>query len=1260
METMEEGQPLSRGQRVKRTIIWGIKRTLTFLLSHVGLTSVVVGYVILGGVLFMKIEKPNEMNQRRVAQGHRNQALTSIEGFMETYRLKLLNMSGLQFATANHTDNSNNTSTFLPQTNTSTDAGTTGRELDMNITRFNASAVVDSVQKTPLNDSVRYDTSNMTYGDTSDGFSEEEEVEEEEENLRLETEDEFLAHFKKVLPLLKELERASGFYYQHMETNDETENDDDLTNESSSWTGGSDSDLNDSSVWKEHTESSQNGSYSSGNEHNQLSQNDSMSWNERNNSFQIHTSLNGTPSSNTENISTPKNSSIWKEDIDSSHQNYSSQPYENQAFTNSSSFLKQQREPSNNNSTSWDEEFQEYQNESFSSNEDIPSFTNYSLLKKEQNEPTQNDSLLRTDTLQPSKSETSRLSKREANPPPDVQTIPQNRSQDPSSASPYRSLSNSKLTTTLSSNVTLTTPMPSIPDDNNNNNNNKTSTIVPGGKPNNKTHKQKPSKENKPSEKQPQENKLQENLNQSKPNQTQDQQQQPPDSQRILNQTEDANTTYLTNATATENPEESDLQRELNDAIREVLKTMETRTLLLVRSEASWDGQVELTDTDVQWSFAGAMLYAVTVVTTIGYGHLAPKTAVGRVVTIGYAILGIPLTFLCVRNIGSLFSTLVTAIYRHAFVGLVMRWRLAKARMRRSRRISIIRDIMNDGARRLSSQLSRHWLALDHRLLRDKDLRKSFKRIQKARKKLRLKPGMDGDPGSQLEEEREEEEEEDEDNEVEEEEGEGEENNRRRVSCSDCGSESSDYTASRPRVRWLDQKQRTPSPRRKGDSRADNLFNEDRESRKQNRGRRRFKDIDRFDEISDADDDDKQALSDDDRCSIGSRKRNKCKRHDSQNSRRTISSEPNEEDDSEADEYTSPRRKQRAKKKSLKKKDIKDVIRRSAYLTEEDRLRKMLLSDSRPTAGRGDRKKKKKKKKGPAGNTPNLANTTVIVNDDDDDDDFYLSAPMVGAAFGSRRTRRTGLSALVPPGLARLPMSVPKFNRTPARGRSPSPPSPPSPETPSRLVPPTVVIFQDSPGPATTEEAEEETFDADDNDSSTTKACAAEASNPRRKPPPAETLTVGSPRAQDEDPLSKPIDTSNVHVPVWVTLLLMTGYILGGAIMFSMWEENWNFLEGSYFCFITLSTIGFGDFVPGTSLDSWAAQEKWIACCVYLLLGMAMQAMCFHLMQEKVRDKFRVLAARLRLLSPVQNVIVQEEMAETLMETLKKEKKLLK
>ena len=62
----------------------------------------------------------------------------------------------------------------------------------------------------------------------------------------------------------------------------------------------------------------------------------------------------------------------------------------------------------------------------------------------------------------------------------------------------------------------------------------------------------------------------------------------------------------------------------------------------------------------------------------------------------------------------------------------------------------------------------------------------------------------------------------------------------------------------------------------------------------------------------------------------------------------------------------------------------------------------------------------------------------------------------------------------------------------------------------------------------------------------------------------------------------------------------LLGYILFGAALFSVWEvceansdikinyiftysQGWSILDGAYFCFTSLMTIGFGDFVPGNS-----------------------------------------------------------------------------
>ena len=47
-------------------------------------------------------------------------------------------------------------------------------------------------------------------------------------------------------------------------------------------------------------------------------------------------------------------------------------------------------------------------------------------------------------------------------------------------------------------------------------------------------------------------------------------------------------------------------------------------------------------------------------------------------------------------------------------------------------------------------------------------------------------------------------------------------------------------------------------------------------------------------------------------------------------------------------------------------------------------------------------------------------------------------------------------------------------------------------------------------------------------------------------------------------------------------------YLLLGAQIFSSWE-GWTYLDACYFSFVTLSTIGFGDLVPGnrSALTRW-------------------------------------------------------------------------
>ena len=132
----------------------------------------------------------------------------------------------------------------------------------------------------------------------------------------------------------------------------------------------------------------------------------------------------------------------------------------------------------------------------------------------------------------------------------------------------------------------------------------------------------------------------------------------------------------------------------------------------------------------------------------------------------------------------------------------------------------------------------------------------------------------------------------------------------------------------------------------------------------------------------------------------------------------------------------------------------------------------------------------------------------------------------------------------------------------------------------------------------------------------------------------------------------KTISLEDVTVPFTLCLLVMAAYILGGALLFSQWE-GWGYLDGSYFCFITLSTIGFGDMVPGDGIEEISDgnenlepspfNKKFVLCSLYILLGMALIAMCFNLMQEKVVKGVRSIGRRLKSKTQPKVQVVDEQ-----------------
>ncbi|XP_026467970.1 TWiK family of potassium channels protein 18-like [Ctenocephalides felis] len=69
---------------------------------------------------------------------------------------------------------------------------------------------------------------------------------------------------------------------------------------------------------------------------------------------------------------------------------------------------------------------------------------------------------------------------------------------------------------------------------------------------------------------------------------------------------------------------------------------------------------------DYEWTFARAFLYSLTVLTTIGYGNVAPRTSLGRAVTLAYASVGIPLTLLYLSSAGGLLSRVARGVFSRA------------------------------------------------------------------------------------------------------------------------------------------------------------------------------------------------------------------------------------------------------------------------------------------------------------------------------------------------------------------------------------------------------------------------------------------------------------------------------------------------------------------------------------------------------------------------------------------------------------------
>jgi len=70
------------------------------------------------------------------------------------------------------------------------------------------------------------------------------------------------------------------------------------------------------------------------------------------------------------------------------------------------------------------------------------------------------------------------------------------------------------------------------------------------------------------------------------------------------------------------------------------------------------------------WTFPNAVIFAFTLITTIGYGHIAPVTWQGQLFCIAFGFVGIPLALLTVADIGMFLNKVVKTMAKWMQAGM--------------------------------------------------------------------------------------------------------------------------------------------------------------------------------------------------------------------------------------------------------------------------------------------------------------------------------------------------------------------------------------------------------------------------------------------------------------------------------------------------------------------------------------------------------------------------------------------------------------
>ena len=84
-----------------------------------------------------------------------------------------------------------------------------------------------------------------------------------------------------------------------------------------------------------------------------------------------------------------------------------------------------------------------------------------------------------------------------------------------------------------------------------------------------------------------------------------------------------------------------------------------------------------------------------------------------------------------------------------------------------------------------------------------------------------------------------------------------------------------------------------------------------------------------------------------------------------------------------------------------------------------------------------------------------------------------------------------------------------------------------------------------------------------------------------------------------------------LDVPFVLIIFIVSAYILLGGLILPLWETEFEGFDPFYFCFITLTTIGFGDIVPNHP-------KFFMLTSLFIIIGMAIMSMAFKLSQTRI------------------------------------------